>query len=318
MFLFSLFGLVFFIVLAVVALILFNFALGRFFEGLAPPQGRFIEVDGLRLHVVDSGESPGQSAPPLFLVHGMLGQLNHFTYALAALFPERRVVMMDRPGSGYSQAARSQGVKAQAEIAAKVIDQLGLKKPLAVGHSLGGAVVLALALGHGEKLGGLALIAPLTHPVPSPFKAALMKSRLALWLMAWTFGPLVSLLQAANVGDRVFAPDPTPLRFWNRAGGLLATRPSAIIAATRELSEVPPEMREMSARYAALAMPVGVLFGKGDVVIDPKAQGLDFCAKAPEANLTMVDGGHMLPVTQPKVVEDFIRKMIGRIQGGVQ
>ena len=310
MFLFPLFGMVFFVLLAVISLILFNFALSRFFEGLTPPQGRFIEIDGLRLHVVDSGEKPGSIEPPLFLIHGMLGQLNHFTYALAALFPERRVVLLDRPGAGYSQSAPSQGIKAQAEVAAKVIDALGLKRPLAIGHSLGGAIVLALALDHGEKLSGLALIAPLTHPVPTP---ALPKSRLALWLLAWTFGPIGSLLQAANVREKVFAPDPTPLRFWNRAGGLLATRPSAIVAASREMAQVPPEVAAMSNRYGSLAMPVGVLFGKGDVVIDPKAQGADFCAKARAAELTLVDGGHMLPVTQPKVVEAFIRKMLARV-----
>jgi pimeloyl-ACP methyl ester carboxylesterase len=245
----------------------------------------------------------------------MLGQLNHFTYALAAFFPERRVVLLDRPGSGFSQPAPSQRIKAQGEIAAKVMDRLGLKKPLVVGHSLGGAIALALALDHPENVGGLALVAPLTQPVPSPLRSRLTQSRPALWLFAWTLGPITSLSRAGAARDEVFAPDPMPLRFWSDAGGLLATRPSAIIAAVREMAEISTEMAAMTGRYASLAMPVGVLFAQGDKVLDAKAQGADFCAVTPGAELTLVDGGHMLPVTQPKLVEDFIRKMLGRARG---
>ena len=94
--------------LAVGALAVFNLVLVRFIEALVPPLGRFVEIDGLRLHLVDSGEKPGQSEPPLVFSTDWLGQLNHFSYALAARFPERRVVLVDRPGSGYSQRARPQ------------------------------------------------------------------------------------------------------------------------------------------------------------------------------------------------------------------
>ncbi len=69
----------------------------------------------------------------------------------------------------------------------------------------------------------------------------------------------------------------------------------------------------MTARYAALTVPTGVLFGAGDVVLDPQAQGPAFCAKAPKAELTMIDGGHMLPMTQPKATESFIRNILARL-----
>ena len=93
------------------ALALFNVVLVRFIEAVVPPTGRFIEVDGLRVHVHDSGASPGHSGPPLVFVHGLLGQLNEFSFALAGRFPERRVVLIDRPGSGYSQTARPQTLR---------------------------------------------------------------------------------------------------------------------------------------------------------------------------------------------------------------
>ncbi len=212
------------------------------------------------------------------------------------------MVLLDRPGSGFSQAASSQALAAQADLTAKVIALLNLDKPLVVGHSFGGAVGLALALDHPESVGGLALVAPLTHPfAPPEVIAGLgMHNRLARWLGVWTLGPLVALMRIGLTQRMVFAPDLMIPEFWTRAGGFLAMRPSPMLAAGRELRVVQKELTGMAARYAALTVPVAVLFGDGDVVLDPKAQGPAFCAKAPQAELTMVHGGHMLPMTQPK------------------
>ncbi len=295
---------------AIGALILFNLLLARFIEALVPPQGRFIEVDGLRLHVVDTGAKPGQSGPPLVFVHGLLGQVRHFTFALAALFPERRVVLIDRPGSGYSQAAPSQSLRAQGAILAKAMAALGLDKPLVVGHSLGGAVSLALALDHPESLCGLALIAPMTLPVafaPKVFENSTTQNRFARWLGAWTIGPILSFVNAGAALSAIFAPETPPLEFANRAGGLLAARPKTLISASRDIIGLPEEVPEQAKRYGQLSAPVGVLFGARDGVLDPKLHGETFCAGTPMAELKMVEGGHMLPLTQPKVVEAFIR-----------
>lgn len=302
--------------LIVGALALFNLALVRFIQSLVPPIGDFMEVGGLRLHLVDSGEKPGQSEPPLVFVHGLLGQLNHFSFALAARFPERRVVLIDRPGSGYSQTARPQTLAAQAKIVAEAIERRGLQKPLVVGHSFGGAVALALALDHREDIGGLALIAPLTLLVekpPKPFAALSNSSRLSLWFGAWTLGPVATLLRSRVARDEVFAPDPMPTRFWNDGGGLLGARPSALLAASSDIAAQPQEMPQMMLRYGALDLPIGVLFGSGDRVLDPGKQGEGFCAIAPDAELTRIAGGHMLPVTRPAETEAFIRGVLARL-----
>ncbi len=303
-------------ILAVGALMLFNLALSRLIETLVPPQGRFIEVDGSRLHVVDSGEKPGQQQPPILFIHGLMGQLANLSYALAPLFPERRVVLIDRPGSGYSPAATSQRLKAQGDLVAKIIEALNLQKPLVVGHSLGGAVALALALDHSSSLSGLALIAPLTQPVaapPKPFGALALHSRPAIWLGAWTLGPVVTLLSSDTARKTVFAPEPMASDYWNRGGAALSARPAALVAAARDIKDQPRELPVMAARYSSLKVPVAILFGAQDQLLDPKAQGEVFCAQYPKAELTVIDGGHMLPVTQPRATESFIRKCLLRL-----
>jgi pimeloyl-ACP methyl ester carboxylesterase len=308
--------LILFCLLGVVALVLLNLALVRVFERLIPPVGRFVEVEGVRLHVVDSGENADRTEPPLLLLHGMLAQLNHFTYALAALFPERRVVMVDRPGAGYSQATAAQGLKGQADAIAKAIDRLGLGKPVVVGHSFGGSIALTLALEHPDRVAGLALIAPLTTPVFAAPKAFEQLASLGPWFVlagAWTFGPLGSLSRVGLAKRLIFAPEPVAEGFWTRAGGLLSMRPAPIVAAARELKAIPRELPGLMARYPTLSVPVAVLFGDEDVVLDPEAQGPAFCARVPGAELSVVEGGHMLPLTQPKVTEAFIRKLLARV-----
>ncbi|MGO8737764.1 alpha/beta fold hydrolase [Rhodoblastus sp.] len=305
-------------------LTLFNLALVRLIEMLVPPIGRFIEVGDeasrLRIHVADSGARSGQSEPPLVFIHGLLGQLNEFAYALAARFPERRVVLIDRPGSGYSETAHPQTLAQQAAIVAGAIETLGLEKPLVVGHSLGGAVALALALDHAEKIGGLALVAPLTHLVAprSKMSGAILgglawRSRFIWWLGAWTVGPVLTLLRSGVAREMTFAPDPMPARFWSRGGGLLAARPSALLAAASDLLTQPRELPGMARRYGALDLPIGVLYGEGDRLLDPERQGADFCAETPGAKLSRIAGGHMLPLAHPAETEAFIRGVMARM-----
>jgi pimeloyl-ACP methyl ester carboxylesterase len=306
--------------IALGAAVLFNWALARFIELLVPPIGRFVEVGGLRLHMADSGPRPGRSEPPLLFIHGLLGQLNHFSFALAARFPERRVVLIDRPGSGYSQTAHPQTFAEQAALIARAIEALGLERPLVVGHSLGGAVALALALDHRDRIGGLALVAPLTHlaAARSKMSGAILgglawRSRFIWRLGAWTFGPVLTLLRSGVARELTFAPDPMPARFWSRGGGLLAARPSALLAAASDLLTQPRELPGMARRYGALDVPIGVLFGESDGVLDLERQGADFCAEAPGAELRRIAGGHMLPLTRPGETEEFIRGVLARM-----
>jgi pimeloyl-ACP methyl ester carboxylesterase len=172
-----------------------------------------------------------------------------------------------------------------------------LQKPLVVGHSLGGAIALALTLDHPETLCGLALVCPLTQKVaatPGPFQGLVMQNAAARWLWAWTLGPAMSLLTSGPAVKTVFAPDAPPIDYWNRGGGLFAARPSSLLAASRDMAGLPEELAAQSARYAKLEVPVGETL----------------CRQTPKAELKNVDGGHMLPLTQPQVVEAFIRSRL--------
>src|SRR5229473_2561629 len=98
------------VVIALVAvslggLVIFTAVTARRVEAALPPRGRFIEIAGARIHYLDKS-----SGPAIVILHGLGGQMGNFTYALLErLTGEFRVILMDRPGSGYSTRARGDG-----------------------------------------------------------------------------------------------------------------------------------------------------------------------------------------------------------------
>src|SRR5271157_1392202 len=136
----------------------FSVIAARRIEKAVPPQGHFLDIDDERLHVLETG-----AGPPVVMIHGLSGQMGNFTHSLVGrLCGDFRVIAFDRPGSGYSTRSpkADASLRAQAATLAKAIGMLKLECPVLVGHSLGGAVALAIALDHPDCAGVVALISP--------------------------------------------------------------------------------------------------------------------------------------------------------------
>jgi pimeloyl-ACP methyl ester carboxylesterase len=296
-------------------LLLFTLLSVRRAEAAVPPVGRFIDLPGARLHVVERGQGAA-----LLLVHGLAGQLRHFTYDIVdRLAAHHHVVAVDRPGSGYSTRTpgTSATLSAQADILAALIDHLQLDRPVLVGHSMGGAVALALAQRHPEQVAGLALIAPLTHPVKevhSVFSGLKIARPWVRSAVAWTLAVPLSFLRRDEALRVLFAPEIVPMDFAVRAGGLLTLRPSHFVAACADLATLPTDLAEMAQRYGDMELPVNVLYGHGDRILNPLEQGEALACKLPGAELTLVDGGHMLPITAAERTAQFIRQAAARVR----
>lgn len=304
----ALLGLILLLGAVIAGLVLFTARTARRVELLLPPVGKLIEVAGARLHVVEKGEGL-----PILLIHGLFGQMQHFTYGVVdELAKQFRVIVVDRPGAGYS--VRLQGASAslssQADVLAALLGTLHIDRPaVVVGHSLGGAVALALAQQHPQCVAGLALIAPLTHTPTnvSPAFSSLGVPQFVRVAFAWTLALPLAMRQRKERLALVFGPESVPADFAVRGGALLGVRPSHFVGACQDFAAAPQDLPAMASGYADLSMPVAVLFGKGDQILNPQEQGEALVAKAPNARLTMVDGGHMLPLTQPEVTTQFIQ-----------
>lgn len=293
----------------VLALFLFTLYVRAKVTALLPPKGRFVDVPGARIHVHESGQGA-----PILLIHGLAAQLSHYTYGVAArLEDDFRVVAVDRPGSGHSSRADDAcaGLSQQAAALSALIERLGLQQPLVVGHSLGGAVALTLALEYPQHVGGLALIAPLTRmqdAVPPVFAGLTVRSAGLRRLLAWTLAVPSAIRHGRATLDQVFGPESPPADFATRGGALLGLRPEAFLSASLDLQALPGCLPQLQERWHELRMPVSVLYGRDDRILSWQANGRDLVARIPGARLDLVDGGHMLPVTNPDGCAAFIRR----------
>jgi pimeloyl-ACP methyl ester carboxylesterase len=301
-------------------LILFTAWTARQVEKKLPPRGRFIEVDGARIHYLDEG-----TGPTLLLVHGLAGQMHNFTHSLLGkLRRDFRVIILDRPGSGYSTRPdeASATISAQARIVSRFCQELKLGRPLIVGHSLGGAIALALALNHPEQVAGLALLAPVTHRpdrVPPPFDGIAIASPLLRRLIAWTLATPLSIANRERALATLFGPEPVARDFAVRGGGLLNLRPCSFIGASADLMATHDELGEMPVRYKDLTVPVGILYGTDDRILDPVAHGKGLAAKVAGASLELIEGGgHMILITSADHAAAFVARMAQRAAAAEQ
>lgn len=114
---------------------------------------RFVSAGGLRWHIQEMG-----SGPSLLLVHGT-GASTHSWRSFGPVLAKRfRVLAMDLPGHGFTEAPRSSQITLpfMAKSVEALLKVLKFKPDLAVGHSAGVAILCRMALDH--SLDGAAII----------------------------------------------------------------------------------------------------------------------------------------------------------------
>jgi pimeloyl-ACP methyl ester carboxylesterase len=104
----------------------------------------------------------GSGDPPLVFIHGWCCDRSYFAPQVDHFSASHRVVAVDQRGHGKSAPAPDgdYSVAAFAADAAELIEDLGLDRPVVVGHSLGGVVSLALAASRPELVRGAVLVDP--------------------------------------------------------------------------------------------------------------------------------------------------------------
>jgi pimeloyl-ACP methyl ester carboxylesterase len=287
-----------------------------------PACGSLVDFKLGRLHFVDTGPVSDPSAPVLVMVHGLGGQLRHFTYDLAGrLRNSYRVIAVDRPGSGHSGPLRgaSKGLEAQADLIAELIDHLNIDQVVLVGHSLGGAICLSIAQRHRSRVAALALIAPLTTRPPELTRGLCSLLRLGqplIALCAWTLVMPIGRLGRGAMLTPIFSPDSVPADYSERGGGDLTLRPAHFLAAAQDMAAIPAFLAHIDINLDQLgqgeSLPLGILFGRDDQVLSPELHGVAFAHKLSWVHLDLVEGGHMLPLTDAQQCEAFIRQCVGR------
>ncbi len=294
---------------ALAATALFNRSRAKRAERNNPPLGAFLSVGGTRLHYVERGKGE-----PLVLLHGIGTMIEDWIVSglLDELAKTNRVVAFDRPGFGHSERPRSRiwTPTAQAGLLAEAFAELGLEKPLVVGHSFGAIVALALAIHQPKAVSGIVLIGGYYYP--SVRGDVLLVAPPAVPgigdVMRHTISPLLGSALAPRINAKIFSPAPVPERWTREFPMEMALRPSQIRAEAAEQGMMIPAAAALASRYGELSLPVTIIAGEGDAIVDASQPQL-FHQALPQSRYVQLEGsGHMVHHTAPDAVIAAIRE----------
>ncbi len=272
----------------------------RLIARVHPPRGRRIDVGGLRQHVVElSPNDASADAMPLVLLHGAGCNLEDMRLALGERLAARhRVILLDRPGQGWSESRgrRLSSPTAQAAVLCAVLDYLGVARALFVGHSWSGALALTFALDQRQRAAGLVLLSPPTHPqlrhMTRLYRA--LAAPLAGWLFAHTFALPFSAIALASGIRTAFTPQAPPRHYLKRSAAFLLLRPAAFLANARDMADLQAFLARQVPRYRELAVLTVIVQGDSDRVVLTERHATALAAAASGAKLVVLPGvGHM-------------------------
>ena len=240
------------------------------------------------------------AGPDLVLIHGTLMTLEDMWLGpMPALARDHRCIALDRPGHGLSVRRRLRDASPwrQAALIHEALQALGVARPILVGHSFGGTVALCHALRYPEATAGVIALAPLCFP--------------ELRLEQVLFGPRAvpglgdGLAEALSVGAdpavlplawrAIFLPQTMPDAFGTGFPFALATGPARMIAEGEDAASIMPALTRAALAYPTMRVPVRILGGTADLVVNNAIHGLTAAALMPGARYAWVPGaGHML------------------------
>jgi pimeloyl-ACP methyl ester carboxylesterase len=296
----------------VIAAALLNSALARRAERRHPPTGKFIDVDGVRLHYLERG-----AGLPVVFLHGNGAMAGDFEISgvFDRIAHHHRVIAFDRPGFGFSARPRQRiwTAQAQGELLRKALRLLGAAQPVLVGHSWGTLVALAMAVDEPEETAALVLLSGYYFPSPRAEVA------LGFWpaipvlgdVLRYAIAPLLGWVLMSPILRKIFAPDTVTAAFKARFPSALTLRPSQIRASAADTALMIPSAAALRHRHGELTMPVVIMAGSSDEIVATERHSRRLHAAIAHSQFHPIAGaGHMIHHIVPDQVADAIRAAV--------
>jgi pimeloyl-ACP methyl ester carboxylesterase len=300
-------------------------------EARYPPAGRRVAVAGGHLAVIEAGPGEGAaSRGTVVLLHGASANAMDPMQAIGRRLAGDgfRVLSFDRPGFGWSdriEGAAAASPAVQARLIAAGLGALGVGPALVVGHSWSGALAATLALDAPERVAGLVLLAPATHPWPGgtvPGYAGWYRSvfgRTLLWVASRTVAAPFGLYALDRFAAVVFKPDPMPPGYADAARVPLVLRPSTFEANLQDLDGLYEFLARQRPRYPQIAAPTVIIAGDADPIVRTPVHAEAMARDVPGARLVVLPGtGHMLHYTASDAVVAEIEALAARVRAGAE
>jgi len=287
-------------------------------QRLYPAQGEMIEVAGATLNVVDIGPRDA-AGPPIVLIHGASSNLETMRKPLGDMLAARhRVILIDRPGHGWSTRAREgdSTPEIQDRMIEQALSKLGVGPVIVVVHSWAGALGARMALDYPNRIGGLVMLAPVAYPWPGGvgWYNKLVATPVIGPLLAYTITLPLGYVLVEPGARGVFLPQTMPENFVRDTATPLLLRPREFLANARDLVTLKEAVREQAPRYAEIKAPTLVISGDADKTVSTNIHSRPFAAAVADAKLIVLPGvGHMVQNAAPELVMREIEAMADKI-----
>lgn len=306
------------VLVVVVAVVLGNIALEFIARRRHPPLGKFIELEGVRLHYLERGPPDG---PVLVMLHGNGTLLQDLTLSgiVDAAAQKFRVICFDRPGFGHSSRPRTViwSPDRQGQLLCDALSRIGVTQAIVLGHSWGTLVALAMTARNNRLVRGLVLISGYYFPT---WRVDVMIASVAAIpivgdVLRYTVSPISSWLALPLFAKKAFAPTSVPDIVKREYPRLLLIRPEQLRAVAEEAALMIPAAAALSLAYKRIRCPTAIVAGQDDHIVKSE-QAERLKEVLPHATLTSVPGsGHMLHYFVPKEIAQTAE--IVRAEAGV-
>jgi pimeloyl-ACP methyl ester carboxylesterase len=224
--------------------------------------------------------------PPVVLIHGAGGSSLHWPAEVRRL-PRSRVFALDLPGHGKSEGRGQQSIGAYAIQIQEWLLSLNLPRAVFIGHSLGAAIAMEIALEYPEHVLGLGLLgAGARLPLP--------ESVLADSINATTYHKAIQA-----VVELAFSPAADPRLVQLAADRMCETRPSVLHGDFLACAAF-----DVSEKLGGVVQPTFILCGAEDRLTPPRFSQL-LASLIPDSRLEIIpQTGHMVMLEQPQAVAE--------------
>jgi pimeloyl-ACP methyl ester carboxylesterase len=269
------------------------------FQHRFPAHGKPVEVAGATLNVLDIGPKEA-SGPPIVLVHGASSNLEAMRRPLGdRLAARHRVILIDRPGHGWSSGSATDNSTpaAQGRLIEEALNKLGVGPVILVVHSWAGALGARMAIDYPERVAGLVMLAPVTHPWEGGvgWYNALVAKPVIGPLLAYTITLPLGYFLTERGARAVFLPQVMPDDFVDDTATPLLLRPREFLANARDLVRLKQAVRDQVARYGEISAPTVIISGDVDKTVSTNIHSRPFAAAVANARLIVLPGvGHMV------------------------
>ena len=149
--------------------------------------------------------------------------------------------------------------------------------------------------------------------IPDIFRFLNISNKWFRIFLAYTLSSLIGIHTREKSFKTAFSPEPVCNNFAIKGGGDFALSSNSFIKTSEDLTFAISSAPSVVGRENELKLPIGVLFGEDDEILDAKLHGEKFSELTGAELKILPNRGHMLPLTEPEECAKFIHGIMKKI-----